>query len=62
MIKMDFFFSFKKFCISSSSTLSHSLLAEGLNVKIAVTVGHPGLKFGFSKTALQCVPGGSEGK
>ena len=59
MIRMDF--SFKKFCISSS-TLSHSLLAEGLNVKIAVTVGHPGLKFGFSKTALQCVPGGSEGR
>ena len=59
-MRMDFF-SLKNLA-SVVQLLFHSLLAEGLNVKTAVTVGHPGLKVGFSRTALQHVPCGSEGK
>lgn len=39
----DGFFSLKNLA-SVVQLLFHSLLAEGLNVKTAVTVGHPGLK------------------
>lgn len=47
----DGFFPFRN--LTTVVRLSHTTLAEGLNVKMAVTVGHTLPVFDFNGTALQ---------